>query len=606
MTDIEIKRGYEILPDNNVRFGVRVTNNGDSVISDVQVLLDYTESLFDIEGNHIVNLGVMPPTVPRTAKFLLKPLGCVHKEEIGATVIHKDYQWKKHMHDMRPKEVHCVCPFLKEKAITRAEFLDLSNSGYMEEQGVNFENIDLSRLVDFLTHSCKNRLYKVDEFPIENGKILYLAGEAAGDKAYYLLTAVVKEYDGLAQLLMRASSDKQYGLTGFMNEILDNLRHLVLTVNSAREIGIIKKEQVINIIDSVVQRTSFGGGVGDGGASVHIQNSVVQRTEFDAGEDRNIEEEQLRKEQEKKAQAERDAQLEREREEKEAKEIRRKQKEEEERQAEIKAEKERQRQEELRIQKAEAERKAQAELERKVKEEKERAAQENSIGMKFTHIPAGEFMMGSDESGDEQPVHKVKISKPFYLGTYPVTQREWKAVMGDNPSIFKGDDLPVDNVSWNHVQEFIKNLNQKEGADKYRLPSEAEWEYACRAGTTTRYSFGDDERKLGEYAWYSSNSDKKTHPVGEKKPNPWGLYGMHGNIREWVQDKWHGSYTDCPIDGDAWENGVSFFWKLVGLLRVLRGGGWNLNAQYCRSANRHGSVPGWHASLIGFRLLREM
>src|SRR5665648_172810 len=153
--------------------------------------------------------------------------------------------------------------------------------------------------------------------------------------------------------------------------------------------------------------------------------------------------------------------------------------------------------------------------------------------MKFTHIPAGEFMMGS--SPDEKyrhdlegPVHKVTISKPFYLGTYPVTQREWKAVMGDDPSFFKGDDLPVEQVSWNDVQDFIKKLNEKEDADNYRLPSEAEWEYVCRAGATTRYSFGDDESKLAEYAWYKDNSGGKTHPVGQKKPNPWGLYDMNG------------------------------------------------------------------------------
>jgi hypothetical protein len=118
------------------------------------------------------------------------------------------------------------------------------------------------------------------------------------------------------------------------------------------------------------------------------------------------------------------------------------------------------------------------------------AKQDNSIGMKFTLIHAGEFYMGSEESDDEEPVHKVKIKNPFYLGTYPVTQREWKAVMRRNPSDVNGDDLPVDNVSWDNVQKFIKKLNEKEGTDKYRLPSEAEWEYACRAGTTTRYSLG--------------------------------------------------------------------------------------------------------------------
>ena len=222
----------------------------------------------------------------------------------------------------------------------------------------------------------------------------------------------------------------------------------------------------------------------------------------------------------------------------------------------------------------------------------------NTIDMKFVRIEEGEFMMGSDGYGSVQPVHKVKISKPFYLGTYPVTQREWKAVMGENPSAFKGNDLPVERVSWNDVQEFIKKLNQKEGADMYRLPSEAEWEYACRAGTTTWYSFGDDESKLGDYAWYDSNSGRKTHPVGQKMPNPWGLYGMHGNVWEWVQDLYHSNCNGAPTDGSAWESGS-------GSGRVSRGGGWYLDARRCLSAYRGGggdTVTRYDG--LGFRLLR--
>ncbi|MCG2738300.1 MAG: hypothetical protein L6282_18115 [Candidatus Methanoperedenaceae archaeon] len=289
MPDIEIKRGYEVLPDNNVRFGIRVINNSDSAISDVEVILDFTESLFQLEGDKIQKLGNIPPSVPRTAKFILKPLGCVHKEEINAIVVYKDHQWKKHVEQMRPREVHCVCPFLKEKSIKRADFLTMSQSGFMEERGVSFEGISVDKLVDFLANTCKNRLYKVDEFTIENGKILYLSGDAVGEKAYYLLTAVVKEYEGLTQVLLRVNSDKSHGLNGFLNETLDNLRHLVVST-SAREIGIIKKEQVINIIDSVVQRTTFSGG--DGAAQVNIRDSMVHRT---GGLARKEEEERQRK-----------------------------------------------------------------------------------------------------------------------------------------------------------------------------------------------------------------------------------------------------------------------------------------------------------------------
>ncbi|NAS89269.1 hypothetical protein C4E24_05965 [ANME-1 cluster archaeon AG-394-G21] len=235
-----------------------------------------------------------------------------------------------------------------------------------------------------------------------------------------------------------------------------------------------------------------------------------------------------------------------------------------------------------------------------IEETEKIAKQGNGIGMKFTLIPAGEFYMGSEEYDVEKPLHKVKINNPFYLGTYPVTQREWKAVMGDNnnPSVFKGDDLPVELVSWDDVQEFIKKLNEKEGTDRYRLPSEGEWEYACRAGTTTRYSFGEDESKLDDYAWYDDNSDAKAHPVGQKKSNPWGLYDVHGNVLEWVQDCWHSDYNGAPTDGSAWEVGD-------GADRVVRGGCWGDYAGVCRSACRFHFGPRNRDIDLGFRLLQE-
>ena len=625
MRELEIKRGYEVLPDNNVRFGIRVINSSDYAISDVEVILDYSETLFVLEGSKVQKLGTIPPTTTRTAEFVLKPRGCIHKEEIGAVVIYKDHQWKRHTQEMRPKEVHCVCPYLKEKSITRADFLALSNSGYLEEQGVNFEGISDNKLVDFIFHTCKRRLYRVDEFSIEGGKILYLAGDALGEKAYYLLTAVVNEHDGITQVLLRAASDKRHGLNGFLNEIVDNLRHLISSVASAREIGVIKKEQVINIIDSVVQRTTFAGG--EGAASVNIEGSVVQRTEIrDDGEKRRREEEEeqerlkKQKEEEERARKERE---EREKLQKEAEERQRKEKEEQER---LRREEEGKR-ERLRREKEERL--------RKKKEEPERLAEQgNSIGMKFTLIPAGEFEMGSppdemDRYSDEGPVHHVTIENAFYMGRYEVTQKQWREIMGDNPSYFTGENLPVEEVSWDDVQEFIKKLNEKEGTDRYRLPSEAEWEYACRAGTTTRYSFGDSKSKLDDYAWYrwSKNSGSKTHPVGQKKPNPWGLYDMHGNVWEWVQDSWHRNYNSAPTDGSAWEGD--------GARRVGRGGGWCERARSCRSAHRLydgrvgrvgvGRVGGWRRvaglcrsayyrallgqgarlGTLGFRLLRS-
>ncbi len=234
----------------------------------------------------------------------------------------------------------------------------------------------------------------------------------------------------------------------------------------------------------------------------------------------------------------------------------------------------------------------------------------NTIGMEFVLIPAGEFDMGSpsDEEGrwsGEGPVHHVTIEDPFYMGKSEVTQAQWRAVMGDNPSFFSDDDdLPVETVSWDDVQSFITKLNDKEGTDKYRLPSEAEWEYACRAGTTTRYSFGDSESELGDYAWYSSNSGSQTHPVGQKKANPWGLYDMHGNVYEWVQDCWHSDYNGAPTDGSAWV--VACELGYYGASRLFRGGSWRRYAGSCRSACRRHVDPRDRDFILGFRLLQEV
>jgi formylglycine-generating enzyme required for sulfatase activity len=228
----------------------------------------------------------------------------------------------------------------------------------------------------------------------------------------------------------------------------------------------------------------------------------------------------------------------------------------------------------------------------------------NSIDMEFVLILAGEFDMGSPSSevgryDVEGPVQHVTIPEPFYMSKYEVTQKQWHEVMGNDPSYFEGDDLPVERVSWDDVKEFIRRLNEKEGIDNYRLPSEAEWEYAARVGTPTRYSFGDDESYLGEYAWFDDNSGDKTHPVGQKKSNSWGLYDMYGNVREWVQDEWHSSYEGAPLDGSAWEDGS-------GADRVIRSGGWDRGARNCRSASRGGVAPGDRSINLGFRLLKEL
>jgi formylglycine-generating enzyme required for sulfatase activity len=211
----------------------------------------------------------------------------------------------------------------------------------------------------------------------------------------------------------------------------------------------------------------------------------------------------------------------------------------------------------------------------------------------FVQIPEGEFLMGSDNGvDDEKPVHKVRISKAFEMGKCEVTQAQWEAVMGSNPSDVKGANLPVVEVSWNDTREFIKKLNAKNDGYSYRLPTEAEWEYACRAGST-----GDYAGNLDEMAWSSSNSANKTHPVGEKKANAWGLHDMHGNVWEWCSDWYDENYYKKSPRVDP--SGPS-----TGSDRANRGGSWYFNARFLRSANRNWSEPDFRANSIGFRLVR--
>jgi formylglycine-generating enzyme required for sulfatase activity len=227
----------------------------------------------------------------------------------------------------------------------------------------------------------------------------------------------------------------------------------------------------------------------------------------------------------------------------------------------------------------------------------------NNLGMKFVLISPGTFEMGSPagEPGrhDDERQHRVTISKPFYLQTTEVTQGQWQKVTGENPSYFNkcGKDCPVEMVSWNDAQGFIAKLNKMEKTDKYRLPTETEWEFACRAGSTTSYFFGDKEANLKDYAWYDDNSQRKTHPVGQKKPNALGLYDLHGNVFEWVQD-WHGEYLAGPVtdpQGPA-----------SGTYRVIRGGGWRNPATITRSAGRGFGDPVKPVNDVGFRVAKGL
>ena len=241
--------------------------------------------------------------------------------------------------------------------------------------------------------------------------------------------------------------------------------------------------------------------------------------------------------------------------------------------------------------------------------------------MWFVRIPAGTFRMGSPEgesgrSSDEGPVHKVTISRDFYMGVTEVIQGQWRDVMGTNPSNFSGcgDDCPAEQMSWFDAVNFCNRLSEREGlrpayrisgesvtwdkgADGYRLPTEAEWEYACRAGMTTRFNIGDSDDDLVGAGWYSSNSGSRTHKVGKKVPNAWGLYDMHGNVWEWCWD-WKDEYTSGAYKDPAGPNS--------GSNRVIRGGSWRGLARYCRSAYRHRRRPGNRYAFLGLRLLRPL
>jgi formylglycine-generating enzyme required for sulfatase activity len=253
----------------------------------------------------------------------------------------------------------------------------------------------------------------------------------------------------------------------------------------------------------------------------------------------------------------------------------------------------------------------------------------NSVGITLVRIEPGEFLMGTTKDqvdqlirmfpdvkreyfDDEQPQHLVRISRPFFLGIYEVTQGQYRQVVGSNPSHFTGsDDLPVENVSWLDAVGFCNKLSEREkrttfyridgsevaavGGNGYRLPTEAEWEYACRAKSTTVYPFGDDAGKLGEHAWYGGNSEDKTHPVGEKLPNAWGLYDMLGNVWEWCADGYDAKYYASSSSSDPpGASGAS--------PRVFRGGSWNNYPWGCRPANRFRHSPGYRSFILGFRV----
>jgi formylglycine-generating enzyme required for sulfatase activity len=223
-------------------------------------------------------------------------------------------------------------------------------------------------------------------------------------------------------------------------------------------------------------------------------------------------------------------------------------------------------------------------------------------GLSFVPIVQGTFVMGSPESEedrdkDEGPQRKVHINS-FYISETEITQRQWKEVMDKNPSKFEDDDHPVEKVSWTKAKEFIAKLNQMDPGKNYRLPTEAEWEYACKGGSNFDYPIGNEENYLDEVAWYKGNSGKTTHPVGMKPANPFGLKDMIGNVAEWVEDPYHSNYIGAPNDGGIWlETNTK--------KRVVRGGAFNSKPSECRSADRTWNYKDSRYSNVGFRIIRN-
>ena len=222
----------------------------------------------------------------------------------------------------------------------------------------------------------------------------------------------------------------------------------------------------------------------------------------------------------------------------------------------------------------------------------------DSIGLEFKLIPTGTFTMGDGNGlGPSMEAHEVTLTKPFEMGVHEVTQAQYEQVMKNNPSKFKGADHPVETVSWTEAVEFCRKLSElpaeKAAGNVYRLPTEAEWEYACRAGTATRFSFGDDERDLAEHGWYYANSDSRTHPVGAKQPNAWGLHDLNGNVWEWCSDLIDKDYMYTPpVLRDP-------------ILNVCRGGAWHGYAHNCSPTSITLVTPGFSKEFVGFRVVRE-
>jgi formylglycine-generating enzyme required for sulfatase activity len=231
----------------------------------------------------------------------------------------------------------------------------------------------------------------------------------------------------------------------------------------------------------------------------------------------------------------------------------------------------------------------------------------SDISLEMNYIPAGDFMMGSGAVEHESPVHQISIPA-FWMGRYAITQKQWRVVaqtfewenlvLPSEPAFFKSDQHPIEQINWYEAVEFCGRLSLKFGHN-FRLPREAEWEYACRAGTTSRFLFGDDKASLGDYAWFNDNSLHRTHPVGQKLPNSWGLYDIIGNTWEWCEDRWRQSYDQKLPEVHLLKNSVHES-------RLLRGASWNAFSAACASTTRNRILPSYRAFYYGLRVVCDV
>ncbi|MDD5473092.1 MAG: SUMF1/EgtB/PvdO family nonheme iron enzyme [Candidatus Methanoperedens sp.] len=609
-----------------IRVKISVKNKSGLAILDAALELESDEKILHFdrcepeypEKKGKIQLGNINPNTDRTIAFYLDPLICAKEgTDVNCRVSFKDAFGRPDSVQMEPLKIKVVCPiFRTEQDVNIGRLKELVSGLQFHDSKVYTipKKVEISGLLG----TCRDVIQLHD---VRHIKTFKTTDEKTYEAWYYGKTKVTKKdlvikcsvQKDTESIEVFAAGNDPSDITGLLAEIGRNL------TKEFEKLGKVQPVFNIHIKDSIIQRSnllSFCNLDGTCGGDVVIEDSVVQRSSIGSWNEG--------------AQKEREEVQKREREEQEH--LRRQKEQDEERIA-----KER---EELSVSEKKAgisqikflavalvlgvvligywtmtpysknapeTLKSTPTLTPKVTptvsptpiltQAADLKTFTNSIGMEFVLIPAGEFDMGSKEFEYTKPVHRVRIANAFYMGKYEVTQKQWRDVMGTNPSNFNGDNLPVESMSWNDAQEFVKKLNQKEGANRYRLPSEAEWEYAGRAGTTTRYSFGDDESKLGDYEWYDGNSGSKTHEVGQKKPNPWGLYDMYGNVKEWVQDNWHGDYNGAPTDGSAWEKD--------GGAVVARGCSWGSGAWECRSALRFISNPDARNNYyLGFRLLR--